>query len=132
MTSTLESHMSVMAQLGRLTNGRINGVQSRGTKPKRMGVQGVAGTKTGSGSNKPAIGNGGKSRGASSAQPVLPTKLPKVVAPNLAAPKRTSAFIRAFEAAKQSLQISTDSRAAKGGAKAKKGSTASSVGAGID
>lgn len=126
---TLESHLT-----GMLMNGKINGVQSLKSRKVRTGMQGMAGTNTGSGkANKALQGNAAppnSNRGKT--PPVLIAGMPKVDSSSPGQPKNVSAFTRAFLAAKNTVQISTNSRAAAAGAKATKASTASTFGAGLD
>lgn len=129
---SLQAHVSHGMVNGQIINGRINGVQTYKGKVKRTGMQGMAGTNTGSGkANKALLGNAHPpitTRGK--LPPVLIAGLPKQAAQNLGKPK--SKFVMAFEAAKNSLNISTDSRAKAGGARPTKASTPSTKGAGID
>ena len=135
MKSTLAKHVSQLMADGRITDGRIYGVQHNKKKAKRMTGQGEAGTNTGSGKNKPMFGNKGEkmdkdeqvNQGA-----VLKAKNPKVKALSLGTPKNVSKFVKAYLAAKNSLHTSTDSRAKAAGAKPTKGSTAKTKGAGVD
>lgn len=137
--STLAGHMSQLMANGTITANRIYGVQHNKKKAKRMGMQGMAEGKTGSGSNKPGIGKNapGASRtevSDSNNGAVLQTKMPKTATQNLSAPKGTSKFVQAFEAAKKSIaiQTSTESRSKAGGAKPTKSPTAKTKGAGVD
>lgn len=126
---SLESHMT-----GMLMSGKINGVQSLKSRKVRTGMQGMAGSNTGSGkANKALQGNAAppnSNRGK--VPPVLMAKMPAMDKSSPGQPKNTSAFVRAFNAAKMSIQISTNSKAAAAGGKALKGSTATTFGAGLD
>ena len=126
---TLESHMT-----GMLINGKINGVQSLKSRKIRTGMQGMAGSNTGSGkANKALQGNAAppnSNRGKTPA--VLVAGMPKMDNSSLGQPKNTSKFVQAFQAAKNFIEISTNSKAAAAGAKATKASTASTFGAGLD
>jgi len=136
MKSVLASHVAQLMKDGRITDGRIYGTQHTHLHKKKMlrsGVQGVAGTKTGSGSNKPAVGEAsGKQRQTVNQGAVLVAGKPKTGGFSVTTPKGVSAFMKAFIAAKNSLHTSTDSRAKAGGAKPMKGSTARTPGAGVD
>lgn len=134
---TLSAHMSQMMADGRITDGRIYGVQHNKKKAKRTGMQGMPGSQTGSGSNKPMMGKDAPGESRTDQEDVnngalLKTKKPKVKKPNLVAPKKVSAFVKAFQAAKNSIHVSTNSKAVASGAKPTKGSTAKTKGAGVD
>ena len=133
--STLAGHLSQLMLDGRITANRVYGIQSPPKKAKRTGVQGAAGTNTGSGKNKPLLGNATKTKTSKAdvnQGAVLQTKMPKVDSAPPGKPQRVSPFMKAFVAAKNSLNTSTDSRAKAAGAKPTKGSTAKTKGAGVD
>ena len=134
--NALSAHISAATLNGQIIAGKVNGVVRIKGKGKRMGMQGAAGSNTGSkDAAKATLGNasvGFKARKTVKAQPVLKAGMPKVVTPPVTKPK--SKFVLAFEAAKraQHVQISNESRSRAAGAKATKSPTASSPGAGID
>ena len=103
-----------------------------------MGVQGVAGSKTGSGSNKPLVGKDAPNSNRTDKKDVQEslnlkaTSKPKSDPAKPGKPKNISPLMRAFLAAKKSLATSTDSKAAAGGAKATKSPNAKTKGAGVD
>lgn len=133
---TLAGHLSQLMLDGRVTDNRVYGVQApHKKKGKRTGMQGAAGTNTGSGKNKPLMGaaTGVKPSKADVNQgAVLQTKMPKVGAAVSGKPKLRSPFQQAYSDAKNALNTSTDSRAKAAGAKPTKGSTAKTKGAGVD
>lgn len=131
----LASRISAATLDGQISRGKIRGVIHTKRSPKRTGSQGEAGTNTGSGKFNSAVAGTagkGKARTSVSAQPVLATNLPKKHAePGPMGPPK-SKFVLAFEAAKKTHQISTNSRAAASGARKTSSPSASSTGAGID
>lgn len=133
--STLAGHISSLMLNGTITADKVYGVQSGKKKAKRTGMQGFPGTKGGNTTNKPLTGNSTGTKPSKSdvnKGAVLKAGMPKTEVQNLAAPKKTSKFVMAFEAAKKSLHTSTDSRAKAGGARPTKSPNASTKGAGVD